>query len=182
MGFLSLVGRQDTFFEHNFWNISVLWFCLDQNSQSFPCGPWWFGGSGITGDDGISLRNVCYEAWQSHFLFLPANSKTCLRSCDIVIFGTDPFRRIFQLALQPYSFSVLSLTKTWIPFALRSLVAPLHQNLTFSGVFWIHPEYLEPAWLFLRCSSVSSTLIFIELALQSSQETLAGTMVPWKEH
>lgn len=30
------------------------------------------------------------------------------------------------------------------------LVAPLQQNVTFSGVFLIHPEYLEPVHLFLK--------------------------------
>lgn len=101
----------------------------------------------------MSLRNVCYEAWQSHFLFLPANSKTCLRSCDIVIFGTDSFRRVFQLALQPCSFSVLSLTKTWIPFALQKSCGPFTPEL---HILWC---FLDSPWI-LRTSLAFLTLLF----------------------
>lgn len=183
MGFLSLVGWQDTFFENNFWNITVLWFCLDPNSQSLPCGPWWFGGSGILGMMASHSEMFAMRHHASHFLFLPANSKTCLHSWDIVIFGTDPFRReVFQLEMQPCSFSILSLTKTWIPFALQKSCGPFKPEL---HILWC---FLDSLWLlrtnrpFLRSSSVSSILIFIDLALQYSHETLVGTIVPWKKH
>lgn len=110
----------------------------------------------------------------SHFLFLPANSKSSLRSCDIAIFGTDPFGRkcpnwIYSHVPSPY----IHQSSLAFPWLCGDPVAPLHQHFTFSSVFLIHSEYLEPAHPFLSSPSVSGTLISTSLALHLFHQLLA---------
>jgi hypothetical protein len=146
MGFLFSVGQGKTFFKSNSWNISILWFCLDQSSQSFPHGPWWFGGSGTAWDDGISLGNACYEAWLKPLSLSSSQQQSSLHSCDIAVFGTDPLKRkcpnwIYSHVPSPYVYQPSSC----VPLALRGVLRLLYINVLHSFLFFpTHSESLEP--------------------------------------
>lgn len=161
---------------------------MDPSTLSFLRGRRFYFPSGIPGNDGVSLSNVCYEELMSHFILVSANCRRNSNSSGVVAFGqilvavevidrtgaTFPSPALPHKAFPAFDFTWLAVS--WLLYPnltslgkLLSLLLNTHSQLSLSYmallglISWAHQFPL--AWLFL---------------LPVSSEH--GTVVQWREH